>query len=309
MTPYFGPQEPASQVVLERYSLATDFISGIGYGAQAVLYVTCVRYLWRQRKARRMYKFMLAYITLLFLISTVAQEFPRGPWEYSMQSVGGATSIVGQAASAALLILSELFMVWRCWVVWYSVGQYVAYIIIILPLLMVLGSTIGAILYLVATVHPDLPFAGTHTPAWVTSYYVVIFSTNALVTIFILVRLIAHRRSMQRHFTRIHTGEYASLITMLIESSALYSIIGIGCMITSGVGIPVGNPFVSASISMQQISGYLIIARLAHGQAWQRNTVAESKFVAQRQESGSDIKRGNNVPYSGTDSTLGSASI
>ncbi|KAF8890143.1 hypothetical protein BD779DRAFT_1518536 [Infundibulicybe gibba] len=175
MTPYLVPQEPAFEIALERYFLATDFISGIGYGIQGVLYFICSRYLWTQRKARPTNLFMLAYITLLFLLSGAVQvtqahltqlafienrNFPGGPWACYEASLSGTSSMVNQSASVALLFLSEVFMVWRCWVVWYSVSRRVAYAIMFFPTLLLIVSLTGGAIYFVATVHPALLIAG-----------------------------------------------------------------------------------------------------------------------------------------------------
>ncbi|KAF8890152.1 hypothetical protein BD779DRAFT_1438741 [Infundibulicybe gibba] len=319
MAPYFGPQESASDVTLEKYFLATDFISGIGYGAQGVLYFICTRYLWTQRRVRRVNLFMLAYITLLFLISTLVQvaqahrtqlvfienrNFPGGPWAYYEASLSGTANIVGQTPIAALFFLSELFMVWRCWVVWYSVSRWVAYAVASLPALMLAASLAGAVLYSLATAHPDSPIAGAHTTAWVLAYYTLMLSTNVVTTGLILIRLIAHRRAVGKTLATAHAGEYTSLISMLVESAAFYSIIGASCLIVSGVGSPAGGPFISATVSSQQISGYLIIARLAHGRGWQASTMsAHSKIVIRRNVSISDTRMGGEEEASDTTST------
>ncbi|KAF8890135.1 hypothetical protein BD779DRAFT_1469460 [Infundibulicybe gibba] len=315
MAPYLGPQEPASQVTLERYFLATNFISGIGYGAQGVLYCICCRYLWKQRKARRVNKFMLAYITLLFLISSLSQvaqahntqlvfidnrNSPGGPWEYYTANLGGTANVVGQIPTVALLFLSELFMVWRCWVVWRSVGQQAAYAVAFFPVLMLIASLIAAVIYFVTIMHPGSLIAGAHTTAWILTYYTLMLSSNVIATVLILVRLIAHRREVRKTLPSTHGGEYTSIISMMIESAAFYSIIGASCLIVTGLGSPVAQPFISATISTQadggwkQISGYLIISRLAHGHGWQTNTMSvHSKIVIRRNMSASDTQMGD----------------
>ncbi|KAF8890140.1 hypothetical protein BD779DRAFT_1622693 [Infundibulicybe gibba] len=316
MAPYFEPQESPSEVTLDKYFLATDFISGVGYGAQGVLYFICTRYLWTQRKARRMNLFMLAYITLLFLISTIVQvtqayrtqlafienrNSPGGPWGYYDASLGGTSNIVGQAASVALLFLSELFMVWRCWVIWYSVSRRVAYAVAFFPALMLIASLTSAVLYLFAVTHPGSLVAGVHTSAWSFAYYTLMLSTNVIATGLILARLIAHRRSMGEVLATAHAGEYTSLISMLVESAALYSIMGVSCLIVTGVGSPAGEPFLNATTSSQQISGYLIIARLAHGYGWQTSTVSvHSKLVIRRNVSTRDSQVGGEGEISDT---------
>ncbi|KAF8894656.1 hypothetical protein BD779DRAFT_855688 [Infundibulicybe gibba] len=290
MAPQMGPQESAAELILERYFLAGNFVSAVGYGIQVVLYFTCTIYLWRQRKIRRIYALMLPYMTLLFALSStmlVAQahrvelmfvdnkNFPGGPWAYQEQTSGGMVNLLSTAAELALLFLSELFMIWRCWVVWFSVGRCIAYIIILLPLVTILASLAAGVTFLITLAHPTSHVAllgGAHSLAWGSAYYWLILITHVVLTVSILVRLIAHRRSIPTSLVREHTGAYTSLITMMIESSAAYSIIGATCLITHTVNSPTYWLFVSPPAPIQQISGYLIIARLAHGQAWQKDT-------------------------------------
>ncbi|KAF8890177.1 hypothetical protein BD779DRAFT_1518723 [Infundibulicybe gibba] len=250
MAPYFKPLEPASTLTFERYYLAADFISGIGYGAAHQ-------------------QFMLAYITTLFLISTVVQvdlahhtqlafiehrDFPGGPWAYYEASYSETSTMVSMIASMILILLSEMFMVWR-WV---------------------------------------------RTTAWVISWYTLMLSTNVLSTGLILARLIIHRRAVRTTLATPHAGEHSSLISMLIESAALYSIVGVGYLIAMGVGSPLREPFLGAMLSMQQISGYLIIACLAHGRGWQKSTMSvPSKIVILGNVSTGDAWEGSGEGMSG----------
>ncbi|KAF8890184.1 hypothetical protein BD779DRAFT_1438792 [Infundibulicybe gibba] len=306
MAPYFEPLESASTVTFERYYLAGNFISGIGYGAQGVLYLICTHYLWAQRKARRINKFMLAYTTLLFLILTVVEvtlahrtqlvfiehrDFPGGPWAYYQASYSGTSIIVSMIADMVVLFLSEMFMVWRCWVVWYSVSRRAAYAAALFPALTLAASFASAVPYALTTAHPDTPIAGVQTTAWVLSCYTLMLGTNVLATGLILTRLIMHRRAVGMTLATPHAGEYSSVISMLIESAALYSIVGVGYLIATGVGSPLREPFLGAMMSMQQISGYLIIARLAHGRGWRTSTTSEStKIVIRGHVSAKDEK-------------------
>ncbi|KAF8878201.1 hypothetical protein BD779DRAFT_1676952 [Infundibulicybe gibba] len=300
MASYFGPQEPAPIVTLERYFLATDYVSGIGYGAQGVLYFICARYLWFQRKTRRTSAFALAYITLLLLVSSVAQvaqahrtqlvfvenrNFPGGAWVYYEQSLGGTVSMIGLAANMGLLSFTEVFMIWRCWVVWFSVGRHVARLVIVLPVLMLITAVTTGILFLFTLAHP---------------------ASHIVVTTLIVARLIAYRRRVQRTLNSAHGNAYTSLITIIIESAAPYSIICLACLITYGVGSPVNTPFVSASIAAQQISGYLLIARIAHGQTWQKDpSTHHGVEVKLKASASSDSQLGSGRQYSSTAKPMG----
>lgn len=108
-TKYYGPDEPADDVYLERTFLAGDFITGVGYGFQAALFINCAKLLYsRYSKSQRsasypLFKkdgkalFLLFYVTLLFAIETLYaviqaqtiqsmyidnRNYPGGPWAY-----------------------------------------------------------------------------------------------------------------------------------------------------------------------------------------------------------------------------------
>ncbi|KAF8871632.1 hypothetical protein BD779DRAFT_1453658 [Infundibulicybe gibba] len=317
MAPYFKPLGPASTVIFEQYYLAADFISGIGYGAQGVLYVICAHYLWGQRKARRINKFMLAYITLLLLVVTVEQvvqayrtqlafidhkDFPGGPWAYYQASFNGGTSMtVSMITGLVPMFLSEMFMVWRCWVLWHSASRRAAYAVASFPALTLAASLASAVPYVLTIADPDIPIPGVHTTTWLVSWYTLMLSTNVLATGLILARLIMHRRAVRTTLAIPHAGEYSSLISMLVESAALYSIVGVGYLIATGVGSPIREAFIGALAPTQQISGYLIIARLAHGRGWQRSTMSiPSKIVILGNVSARDAWEGSEEGMSGT---------
>ncbi|KAF8890074.1 hypothetical protein BD779DRAFT_1469406 [Infundibulicybe gibba] len=287
MAPNYGPQESPSHIITKRYFLATDFVSGVGYGAQIILYLMCAIYLWGQRKAQRSYKFMLIYMTLLLLLSTISQlgqahraqmvlidnhNYHGGPWAYHQGATNDVTNLLTISANFALLFFSELLMLWRCWVVWYSVGQRIAYLVITLPGMVLLGAAATGIRFIIAAAYPKSAILVKGTFAWLGVYHGLISATNIILTCFILARLITHRREVSTSLSTGNTQDYCSLITMLVESAAMYSAISAAWLISYGLRSPVNQPLVVASITSQQISGYLIIARLAHGRSWRKDT-------------------------------------
>ncbi|KAF8891398.1 hypothetical protein BD779DRAFT_1671002 [Infundibulicybe gibba] len=275
-------QESTSEHTLERYFLASNLISAIGYGTAGItlqnyngatwipLYVACTIYLWRKRKARSIFAFLLVYMTLLFTLSNVMliaeahrveltfvdnQNFPGGPLGRR------AGVIVLVRAVYYLALLGGVVLRWAT----YGIPDYY---------LSLLHATCRPNNWShLPRLHRTLDLTvcaprGTHDVAWGLAYYTLIIGTNIVLTVLILTRLIAHRRGLPRA----HGRTYTSLITMLIESSAAYSVIGTVCLVTYGVDSPVYSPFVSACITVQQITGYLITARFAHGRAWQTDT-------------------------------------
>lgn len=97
--PYYGPNEDANTIFLERTFLAGDFVCGTGYGAycglstpstqlgsllgvfdsspiptgiQAMLFYSCTMFLWQTRKSRGSTSLLLiGYMALLFSIETI----------------------------------------------------------------------------------------------------------------------------------------------------------------------------------------------------------------------------------------------
>ncbi|KAF8899330.1 hypothetical protein BD779DRAFT_77070 [Infundibulicybe gibba] len=181
-------------------------------------------------------------------------------------------------------------MIWRCWVIWSSVGRRMAYLVILFPSLMVAFSFITGTFLFITYAHPTsrLALLGAHNFAWATTYYTLRFGTGIIVTILILIRLIAHKRHTQAILSgNAHGKEYTSIITMIIESSAVYSVIGTACLITYGIGSPLSLLFANAATAAQQTNECLIIVRLAQGQAWEEDTVTSIHFRAR----GADVSR------------------
>ncbi|KAF8899340.1 hypothetical protein BD779DRAFT_1667024 [Infundibulicybe gibba] len=246
MAPSTVPQESAAAITHERYYLACDFISGTGYGVQAVLFAICTFYLWRERKVRRIYAFLLPFTALLFLLSTLVQvaqahltelafvdnkNFPGGPWAYHQDSLGGVSNLLNVCGRLVSLLLSNIFMTWRCWVIWVSAGRHIACLVISLPVLMIIVSLITDIFLLISFTHPDssIPFiSGARITPWADTYYTLIFCTGIVVTVLILIRLIMHRRRARANLSHAHAGGYLSIITIIVESFAVFSIVGAG---------------------------------------------------------------------------------
>lgn len=86
---YYGPvNETASDIFLEKTFLISGYLTALGYGkhsaigschmsticcigVQLVLYIACVRILWRVDDRGRFTYFLLAYITLLCSMNTI----------------------------------------------------------------------------------------------------------------------------------------------------------------------------------------------------------------------------------------------
>ncbi|KAG5725678.1 hypothetical protein E4T56_gene7290 [Termitomyces sp. T112] len=289
MAPYYGPQEDPSTILLERMFVAGDFLSGVGYGIQLILYASCASYLWKTRHSRRWSPFLLAYMTLLLLTETIFEiaqaytvqmiyvdnrNYPGGPWAYFLATQDLPINVVFIASLFSITFLSDLLVLWRCWVIWRASGKYAACLAISFPALLLLGSFVTGTLWTLQSSQPGLSLYSALPLAYGTSYYAISLSVNIIITILISVRLLLYRRRILKSLTKDHARDYVSLLAILVESASLYSIFALIFLITYAINAPVNSAFLTVASFTQQIAGYLILYRLAHGRAWDSDTLS-----------------------------------
>ncbi|KAF8965861.1 hypothetical protein BDZ97DRAFT_1699028 [Flammula alnicola] len=289
-TPYYGPDEPASEIFLERTFLAGDFISGFGYGIQMVLYTSCALHLWNTRKIRgRNAIFLLCYITLLLVVETIYEavqartvqdiyidnrNFPGGPWAYFLATQYLAINVMFYATLFVLTFLSDLLVLWRCWVIWSASGRVVANCVVAFPAMIILASFVMGTLWTLQSSQPGLSLYSALPLAYGTSYYVISLSANIILTILISARLLIYRRRLIATMPNDDGKHYFSLATIFIESAALYSVFAFIFIVTYAINNPINQIFLTTASFAQQIASYLIIYRLAEGRAWNKGTMA-----------------------------------
>ncbi|KAG6911288.1 hypothetical protein DXG01_002127 [Tephrocybe rancida] len=290
MAPYYGPDEDAATIMLERMFVAGDFISGVGYGIQLILYVACARYLWNTRHSRQSI-FLLTYITLLLCIETIFEvaqshtvqmiyvdnrNYPGGPWAYFLATQELPINVLFIASLFSLTFLADLLVLWRCWVIWRAFGKLGAWLAISFPGLLLLGSFVMGTLWTLQSSQPGLSLYSALPVAYGTSYYAISLSVNIILTLLITLRLLLYRRTVMKSLPEDHAREYVSLLTIIVESASLYSIFALIFLITYAINTPVNSVFLTVASFTQQIANYLIIYRLTQGRAWHKNTVVRS---------------------------------
>ncbi|KJA28373.1 hypothetical protein HYPSUDRAFT_129120 [Hypholoma sublateritium FD-334 SS-4] len=288
MSNAWRPDEPAYDIFLERTFLAGDFISGLGYGVQIVLYASCAIFLWKTRRSRgRQSLFLLLYTTILLSIETIFsavqartvqviyidnRNYPGGPWAYFLATQNLPINVMFYATLFILTFLSDLLILWRCWIIWGGSGTRISYAVVSFPLILVIASFAMGTLWTLQSSQPGLSLYSALPMAYGTSYYVISLSVNILLTVLITVRLVMYRRKISKILPSIHGNHYLSLAAIFVESAALYSIIALAFIISYAVNNPINQIFLSMASSAQQIAGYLIVYRLAEGRAWNKST-------------------------------------
>jgi len=290
--PYYGPtDESAADIFTERTFVAGDFISGVGYGVQLVLYTTCTIFLWKQRKTRKLAHFLIAYMTLLLAVETMLmivqartvelmyisnRNYPGGPWSYFLATQNEAINVIFYASTFSLTFLADLLVLWRCWVIWMASGRLAAYLVTLFPALVLLASFVLGTIWTLQSSQPGLSLYSDVPLAFGTAYYIISLSFNILITILITIRLLMYRRTVLATLPPEHAKHYVSLATIIVESAALYSVFALMFIVTYAIENPLNQVFLAFAGAAQQIAGYLIIYRLAEGSAWSRGTIGSS---------------------------------
>ncbi|KAJ6514638.1 hypothetical protein DFH09DRAFT_1049165 [Mycena vulgaris] len=296
MSPYYGPDEDASVIELERTFMAGDLVAGIGFGAQVVLYISCVLHLWKRKQENRYAIFLLAYITTLFSLESVFvivqaqtvqmiyidnRNYPGGPWAFFLATQDAPVNVTFYAALFVLTFLSDFLVLWRCWVIWTADGRKsIAYLAITFPSIVLLGSFVMGVRWRLQSSQPGLSLY-SHLPlAFGTAYYATSISVNIAISLLIVARLLTYRRRLLTGVPGARAAHYISVVSIFVESAALYSVFAILFLITYAIGEPTNQIWLGAGSAAQQIAGYLIIYRLADGTAIKTDTMRVSSIVA-----------------------------
>ncbi|KAJ6549899.1 hypothetical protein B0H19DRAFT_1073805 [Mycena capillaripes] len=291
---YYGPtNETPAQIEYERNFMAGDVVVGTGYGIQLVLFTNCALFLWKRRRHGWLPSVLLFYMTSMLLIESLFiavqartvqmiyidnRNFPDGPWFFFLATQAAAVNVIFLATLFVLTFLSDLLVLWRCWVIWAASGQTrVAWGVLVVPIIILIASFVLGTMWTIESTKPNLSFYSTLPMKYGTSYYALSLSANIILTLLIIGRLIAYRRTLLRTLPADLAKHYISLATVIIESAALYSIFAILFLVTYAVNNPTAQIWLGVASGCQQIANLLIIYRLVEGSAWRKDTLMSTK--------------------------------
>ncbi|KAH8101223.1 hypothetical protein BXZ70DRAFT_117570 [Cristinia sonorae] len=295
---YFGPSkvdETPSDIFLEKTFLVSGYLTGLGFGVQFVLYLACVRILLQRKIRTRFTYFLLAYITVLCSLNLIYtatsmiglqlcyidnRNYPGGPFGYlTGPFTTHPDSILSLAAYIISSVMADGLLLWRCRVIWYaSLGKKV-YFVVLIPFLMWLASFALGMIFEVVTSAP----AGLYSSlgnTFAVPFFTMSLTLNILLTLLIVARMWFHQRQGRKLFGPNYGQHYTSISNMFIESAALYCINSILLLATFITGHPINQIWVGIAPSVQMVSSYLIIYRVAQGRAWDVNTTHQTKTHA-----------------------------
>lgn len=98
---------------------------------------------------------------------------------------------------------------------------------------------------------PGLSLYSSLPMAYGTSYYAVSLGVNIILTTLITLRLLLNRRSLIAYLPKEHASHYLSLVTIIVESAAIYSLFAVLFLITYAANHPSNQVFLALASSAQ----------------------------------------------------------
>lgn len=191
----------------------------------------------------------------------------------------GSHNLPVNIANASSYILSQIFgdglLVWRCWIIFTACGGSLSgFVALFFPMLIYLASVVWGIIFNIESFTPSGPFTSLVAHIGFI-YFVISLSLNIILTIMIAGRIFIYQRQYRDVLGREHGSQYTSLMAILIESSAMYTVVSLLVLITYAVlNNPINQVWLGIAPAVQAISNYLIIYRVAEGKAWSRGTTS-----------------------------------
>lgn len=95
-----------------------------------------------------------------------------------------------------------------------------------------------------------------HALVFGTAYYTIFLVLNVLLTFFISLRLLIHRRTILAILPAAHARPYVTLTAIVIESAALHTAFALAFVISYGVNSPVNQVMVGFASAAQACLGF-----------------------------------------------------
>ncbi|KAI0324263.1 hypothetical protein GY45DRAFT_1263186 [Cubamyces sp. BRFM 1775] len=261
---------PSSALLSARMSYAAAVIGCVTYGIYFVLAVISIRFLLKRRTAGKQYahRIILAYTVLMLVVSTgyfvcaaiwSEVEFVESTNDISVYDtlVNSPLAILKDTFYVVNIWLADSLLLYRTFVTWGG-----SYLIIIVPTCLWAGAVATGIALLVDTARPLANLDQGPIIHFQTAFYCLSISLNILCTLSIAGKLWMQHRRVQA-LRAASSWSYTSIIAIVVESAALYSVCGIIYIPLIVRSLPLQFPVTALVGSLTSIAPTLIILRIA----------------------------------------------
>jgi len=266
-----------------------NYMSGILYGMNLVMYFLTIQGLTgrNNHNSSRGKLFFGVYSTILLLLLTIdisvnavwgelmwinARDTPDGVLGY----IGSQTSVwyqtLGSTSVVVMIFMGDALLLYRLFVIYGSNLLVIAF-----PVLAYLAAFSLAIIELVLAGKPKGDFFHGKVINFGTPYYTITIALNIIVTILICGRLWRLSKAVSQALGRDSARTYTSVASILIESAAPYSLVGIMFLIPYALGNGTAIAFGQVWAKLTCLAPQLIVLRVVTGQAWGREVVTKAE--------------------------------
>jgi hypothetical protein len=237
-----------------------------------MLYLFCLHALLR--RSDKVAWWSIAYITALAIAVTITDaanirytemvfvdyrnyagpDGLSGPIGFMLEEFNAPAEIVSFVFYFISQWLQDGLLLYRFFIIFGSSYLYVA-----VPVLMFVVTIVLDILLLDQIAQPFANIWQSGSIDIALPAYIISVALNVIITISICLRLLSQRRAMKGSAVG---SMYTSLIEMLVESAALYTVFGIGFIITLAINNPIQDIFLAWLPAASGIAPTLIILRV-----------------------------------------------
>jgi len=272
-----------STTVFEHSFYIGSYMSGILYGIELVMYFTTMRNLLRKATRGRGDRFFMIYSTILFMLVTIDistnavwgeqmwityRDQPGGVPEFIATQVSVWYETLSSTSVVALIFLGDALLIYRCFILWSS-----NYYIIILPIITYLGAFSLAICELVSAGVPGGDFFAGKSVNFGVPYYAMSIGLNIVLTMLICGRLFYLSKWVVTALGVEDARLYTNIMTIMVESAAPYSLVGIMFLVPYARGSEIAIAFGQVWAKITCLAPQLIVLRVITRRAWDRDTI------------------------------------
>ncbi|KAF5366555.1 hypothetical protein D9758_008993 [Tetrapyrgos nigripes] len=274
---------PEGDLWIERSNFNGVVLSNVAFGILFGIAIRCLRGVYETYEQTKKIQWWIGlYAAWMLALATVAlalqdkfnqmtfidyRDYPGGPNAFTLDfyslpvNVGSFSLYTIMAWFADGLVLYRFFII-------YDRNRYILF----LPALIWLGGVLSGIGLLVSIVHSDNSFWAETSIKLGIAFWSISLGLNIILTSLIAGRLLIARYHAKTLMGPRYGSHYLSVVSMLIESAALYSAWALAFLITFARGSPAQNLLLPALGQVQGIAPLLILMRVLHGRAWSNST-------------------------------------
>ncbi|KAF8885410.1 hypothetical protein CPB84DRAFT_134392 [Gymnopilus junonius] len=238
-------------------------LSAISYGVVISLYLLCCHSLLNGRNnySARKKGFFLSYATILLSLSTIAVVEDTRSLLINTYFDEIFFSVPSAAVIPCGIWAADIFMMWRCVVLYQGSSKVTRIILFSVIVLLLLASIVSGSISLVAQM-------GDFEESM--SFYFLIlisisFVVNVTLSLMIFVQIRRHQRNIVQVLGSSYGALYTRIIILFVESCGLIAIWNLGCMISFVLSFTGLQIFLTLFPHILALSPLFVVYRVAHG--------------------------------------------